>query len=87
MRAAAFARCDLGGDNAPRDRLTASHLPEPGRGPDGHAEPAAADIPAAGEDVGSGELLTPQLPQVLVMRDASDGSQMGSCSHKPPRRD
>jgi hypothetical protein len=51
----------------------------------GSAEPAAADIPAAGEDVGSGEFLMPQLPKVLVMRDASDGSQMGSCSVGSPK--
>jgi hypothetical protein len=83
----AFARCDLSGDNAPRHRLTASQLPEPRRGPDDHAEPAAADIPAANADVDSGELIATQVPQVLVMHDASDGSQMGSCSCKPPRSD
>ena len=49
----AFARCDLGGDNAPRDRLTTSQLPEPRRGPDDHAKPAAADIPAVDADVDS----------------------------------
>ena len=42
-----------GGDNTPRDRLTASQLPEPRRGPDDHAEPAAADIPAADADIDS----------------------------------
>jgi hypothetical protein len=52
-----FARCDLGGDHAPGDRLAASQLPEPGRGRDDHAEPAAADIPAVGADVDSGELI------------------------------
>ena len=67
MRAAAFARCDLGGDNVPRDCLTALQLPEPRRGPDDHAEPAAADIPAVDADVDSGELIAAQLPQVLVM--------------------
>ena len=86
-RAAAFAWCDLGGDNAPRDRLTAPPLPEPRRGRDDQAEPAAADIPAAGADVGSGELIAAQLPQVLVIHDASDGSRVGSCSRKPPRSD
>jgi len=85
VRAAAFARCDLGGDNAPWDRLTASQLPEPRRGSDDHAKPAAADIPAVDADVGSGELIAAQLPQVLVMHDASDGSQVGSCSREPPR--
>src|ERR1700730_10423629 len=43
------------------------------RGPDDYAEPAA------------GELIEAQLPQVLVMHDPSHGSQMGSCSHEPPR--
>jgi hypothetical protein len=27
------------------------------------------------------------LPQVLVMHDASNGSQVRPCSHKPPRSD
>jgi hypothetical protein len=31
------------------------------------------------------ELITAQLPQVLVMHDASDSSQMRSCSREPPR--
>ena len=52
-RAAAFARGDLGGDYPPWDRLAELQLPEPRRGPDNHAEPAAADIPAAGADVDS----------------------------------
>jgi len=52
-RVMAFARCDLGGDHAPGDRLAASQLPEPWRGPDDHAEPAAADIPAVDADVDS----------------------------------
>ena len=84
-RAAAFARGDLGGDHPPRDRLAVPQLPEPRRGPDNHTEPAAADIPAVGADVDSGELTAAQLPQVLTMHDASDGSQMGSCSREPPR--
>jgi hypothetical protein len=84
-RAAAFARCDQGGDHPPGDRLAASQLPEPRRGPDDHAEPAAANIPAAGADVDSGELIAAQLPQVLVMHDVGDGSQMGSCSRELPR--
>ena len=61
--------------------------PEPRRGHDDYAEPAAADIPAAGADVGSGELIAAQLPQILVMHDHSNGSQVGSCSREPPRRD
>jgi hypothetical protein len=77
-RAAAFARCELGCDHAPGDRLAASQLPEPRRGRDDHAEPAAADIPAVGADVDSGELIATQLPQILVMHDASDGSQVRS---------
>jgi len=84
-RAAAFARCDLGGDHAPGDRLAASQLPEPRRGPDDRAEPVAADIPAVDADVDSGQLITAELPQVLVMHDASHGSQVGSRSREPPR--
>jgi hypothetical protein len=37
--------------------------------------------------VDSGELIAAQLPQVLVMHDASNGSQVRPCSHKPPRSD
>jgi hypothetical protein len=44
-RATVFARCDLGGDHARWDRLTAWQLPSLRRGPDDHAEPAAANIP------------------------------------------
>jgi hypothetical protein len=84
-RAAAFARRDLGGDHAPGDRLAAAQLPGPRRGPDDHAEPAAADVPAVDMDVDSGELITVQLPQVLGVHDAGDGSQVGSCSREPPR--
>jgi hypothetical protein len=86
-RAAAFARCDLGGDHAPGDRLAASQLSGPRRGPDDHAEPAAADIPAADADVDAGELLAAQLPQVLGVHDPSHGSQVRSCSREPPRGD
>ena len=84
-RAAAFARCDLGGDHAPGDRLAASQLPEPRRGPDDDAEPAAADIPAIDADVDSGELIAAQLPQILAMHDPSHGSQVRPCSREPPR--
>jgi hypothetical protein len=84
-RAAALARCDLGGDHPPGDRLAAPQLPEPRRGPGDHAEPAAADIPAAGADVDSGQLTAAQLPRVLVMHDAGDGRQVGPCSGEPPR--
>ncbi len=84
-RAAAFARCDLGGDHAPGDRLAAWQLPEPRRGADDDAEPAAADIPAIDADIDSPELIAAQLPQVLVMHDASDGSQVRSCFREPPR--
>jgi hypothetical protein len=37
--------------------------------PDDDAEPAAADIPAAGADVDSG-VIPAQPPQILVMHDA-----------------
>jgi hypothetical protein len=33
------------------------------------------------------ELIAAQPPQILVMRDASDGSQVRSCSREPPRGD
>ena len=65
--------------------LAASQLPGPRHGPDDDAEPAAADIPAVDTDVDSGELIAAQLPQVLVMHDARDGSQLRACSGEPPR--
>ena len=85
--AAAFALCDLGGDHSPGDRLAAWQFPEPRRGPDDDAEPAAADIPAIDADVDSGELIAAQLPQVVVMHDPGHGSQVRSCSSEPPRGD
>ena len=84
-RAAVFARGDLGGDHPPGDRLAASQIPEPRRGPDDGTEPAAANIPALDADIDTGELIAAQPPQVLGMHDASDSSQMGSCSREPPR--
>ena len=84
-RVMAFARCDLGGDHAPGDRLAASQLPEPRRGPDDHAEPAAADIPAVDADVDAGELIAAKLPQILPIDDPSHSSQARSCSREPPR--
>jgi hypothetical protein len=60
-RAAAFARCDLGGDHAPGDCLAAWQLPGPRRDPDHAAEPAAADVPAACADVGSCELVAAEV--------------------------
>ena len=86
-RAAAFARCDLGGDHLPGDRLAALQLPGPRRGPYDDTEPAAADIPAIDADVDSGELIAAQRPEVLVMHDPSNGSQVRSCSREPPRGD
>jgi hypothetical protein len=86
-QAAVFARCDLGGDHPPWDRLAAPQLPSPRRGPDDDAEPAAADIPAVDADVDSGELIAAQLPQVLGVHDAGDCGQVGSCSGEPPRGD
>jgi len=62
-------------------------VPRAAAWPDDHTEPAAPDIPAVDVDVGSGELITAQLPQLLVMHDASNGSQVGTCSREPPRRD
>jgi hypothetical protein len=83
-RVTAFARCDLGGDHAPGDRLAASQLPEPRRGADDDAEPAAADIPATGADVDPGELIAAQSPQILAMHNPRHGSQVRSCSREPP---
>ncbi len=84
-RAAAFARCDLGGDHSPGDRLTAPQLPESRRGPDDDAEPAAADVPAVDADVDPGELTTAYLPEVLRVHDASESSQVRSCSRQSSR--
>jgi hypothetical protein len=80
-----LARCDLGGDYPPRDRLTGWQLPGSRRGSDNDAEPAAADIPAIDADVHSGELIAAQPPQVLVVHDASDRNQVGPCSREPLR--
>jgi hypothetical protein len=66
--------------------LAAPQLPEPRRGRDDRAEPAAADIPAVGADVDSGELIAAQLPQMLLMHDPSNGNQVRSCSREPARR-
>ena len=79
---AALARCELGCDHPPWDRLAASQLSEPWRGHDHNAKPSTADIPAVAADVGSGELIAAQLPQVLVMHDASDGSEIWSCARE-----
>jgi len=79
-----IARGDLGGDHPPRDRLAAWQFPEPRRGPNNDAEPAAADIPAVDVDVDSGELFAAQLPQILAMHDSSDGRQVWPCSREPP---
>ena len=80
-----LARCDLGGDYPPWDRLAGWQLPSPRRGPDHDAEPAAADIPAVDADVHSGELIAAQPPQLIGMHDASDRNQVGPCSCEPPR--
>ena len=85
VRAAVLARCELGGDHAPWDRLAAPQFPGPRRSPDDHAEPAAADIPAVDTDIDPGELIAAQLPQILVMHDASHSSQVGARSGEPPR--
>ena len=77
--------CDHAGDHGPWNRLAASQRPEPRRGLDDYAEPAAADIPAIGVDVDTGELIAAQLPQILGMHDASDGGQVRPCSREPSR--
>ena len=83
---ASSARCELCSDHPPWDRLAASQLPEPRCSYDDDAKPAAADIPAVDTDVDSRELIAAQLPQVLAMNDASDGSEMWSRSREPSRR-
>jgi hypothetical protein len=84
-RPAAFSWRDLGGDHAPWDRLAALQRSGPRRGHD-DAEPATTDIPAVDANIYStAKLIAAQSAQVLVMHDASDGSQMGSCSREPPR--
>jgi hypothetical protein len=84
-RAAAFARCDQAGDHAPWNCLAAWQRPAPRRGLDDHAEPTAADVPAVGADVDTRELIAAQLPQIVGMHDASDRSQVRSCSREPLR--
>jgi hypothetical protein len=59
--------------------------PEPRRGPDHHAEPAAPDIPAINTDVNPGELIAAKLPQILAMHDPGHGSQVRPRSRQPPR--
>ena len=83
----AFARRDLGGDHAPGDRLAGRQLSGARRGRDHDAEPAAADIPAIGADVDSGELIAAQPPQVVLMHDPSHSSQVRPRSGQPPRGD
>jgi len=36
-------------------------------------------------DVESGELIAAQLPQILLVHDARDGSQVRPCAGEPPR--
>jgi len=61
-------------------------LPDPRRGPGNDAEPAAADIPAI-DPTSTAELIAAQPPQVLVMYDPGNGSQVRSCFREPPRGD
>ena len=76
-RAATYARCDLGSDNPPGDRLAAPQLPSRGAVLTTTPNQRPRISPAVGTDIESGELIAAQLPQVLVMHDARDGSQMG----------
>jgi hypothetical protein len=43
--------------------------------------------PSLNADVDSGELIAAQLPQLLVMHDPGDGSQVRTCPGEPPRSD
>jgi hypothetical protein len=61
-------------------------LPEPRRGHDDDAKPAPADISAVATDVDPSERIAAQLPQILVMNDASDGSEMRSRIRELSRR-
>jgi hypothetical protein len=71
----------------PRHGIVSPRYSSPVRGvaPTNDSEPAATDVPAVDTDVESGELIAAQLPQVLVMHDGSEGSQMGLCSGEPSR--
>ncbi len=82
-QAAAFERCDLGGDRLPGDRLAAAQLLDPRGGYDDYPEPAAADIAAVDEDVDSSSSRT----AVTGPRDArcQRRSQAGAYSREPLR--
>jgi hypothetical protein len=67
-QAATIARCDLGGDHPPGDRLATWQLPEPWRGPDDDAEPAAPDIPAIDADVDARVILSPGVSRGCDLR-------------------
>jgi hypothetical protein len=62
-------------------------VPKAAAWPDDYAEPAAADVPAFEADIDSGKFITAELPQILMMHDASNGHHVGSCSRESPRRD
>jgi len=85
VRAAAFARCDLAAIT--RHGIVSPRRSSPSRGVAPTATPNQRPriSPAVDTDVESGELIAAQLPLVLLMHDASQSSQAGSCSGEPPR--
>ena len=85
VRAAAFARCDLAAIT--RHGIVSPRRSSPSRGVAPTATPNQRPriSPAVDTDVESGELIEAQLPLVLLMHDASQSSQAGSCSGEPPR--
>jgi len=85
VRAAAFARCDLAAIT--RHGIVSPRRSSPSRGVAPTATPNQRTriSPAVDTDVESGELIAAQLPLVLLMHDASQSSQAGSCSGEPPR--
>jgi hypothetical protein len=83
-RAAAFARRDLGGDHPPWIVWPRRNSPVRGVAPMTAPDqrPRISQPPV---QTSTPELIAVQLPQVLVVHDASGGSQIGSCSREPPR--
>jgi len=85
---ARLLRGDQRGDNAPRDGdAAAAELAEPRRSADDDAEPASADVPAAGGHVNTQELVAAQLGKRLRSGYAGQRDDDGPGRGKPPRRD
>ena len=87
MSAAGLLRDDLRREGAPWNGDAATELAEPWRGADDDAEPAGADVPAAGGHVNTRELVTAQLPERLRSGYACEADDDRFHRGKPPRRD